>query len=137
MTRCATCANEAIRVIEIEIAGAPYEEMAVCSDCLERLERQYGCPSGPLAPHSILVGLLAEPDGPGFQCKACGHDIENLARTGKLGCVECYHSFADEVLNLVRRSLGGKSHRGKLPPPRRSGGEPQEGADRTWDSGPT
>jgi protein arginine kinase activator len=121
--RCANCGNyTATLQISVQAAGGETEETAVCIDCVERLERQALGALGPLAPHDLLSRLTAEPEDPSFHCPVCGYDVENLVRTGKLGCVQCYSSFAGEVLNLVRRAIGRESHRGKYPPIRSSDG---------------
>ena len=118
--RCASCGNYAATLhIHVEVAGQSPEDSAVCSECVERLERQVIGGAGPLSPHLLLSRLMAEADeDPSFRCPSCGYDVENVVRTGKLGCRQCYASFAEEVLNLVRRAIGRESHRGKLPPPR-------------------
>jgi protein arginine kinase activator len=82
------------------------------------LERQALGGISPLAPHSLLDRILNESEEPSFHCPDCGYDVENLVRTGKLGCRQCYASFSDEVMNLVRRAIGRDSHRGKSPPAR-------------------
>ena len=115
--RCANCGNyTATLQISVQMAGAELEETAVCTECVERLERQALGALGPLAPHGLLARLTAEPEDPSFLCPDCGYDVENLVRTGKLGCVQCYSSFADEVMGLVRRAIGREAHRGKYPP---------------------
>ncbi|MBW3625940.1 MAG: hypothetical protein KY468_21310 [Armatimonadetes bacterium] len=125
--RCARCGNyTATLQISIQTSGGDPEETAVCPECVERLERQALGALGPLAPHGLLARLMADPEEPSFLCPECGYDVENLVRTGKLGCVQCYASFADEVLNLVRRAIGRETHRGKYPPLRLHPSEPDD-----------
>lgn len=115
--RCANCGSyTATLQVSVQMSGSEMEETAVCSECVERLERQALGALGPLAPHGLLARLMADPEDPSFLCPDCGYDVENLVRTGKLGCVQCYASFAEEVLNLVRRAIGRETHRGKYPP---------------------
>ncbi len=115
--RCANCGNySATLQVSVQMAGTESEETAVCPECVERLERQALGTLGPLAPHGLLARLMADPEDSSFHCPDCGYDVENLVRTGKLGCVRCYTSFAEEVLGLIRRAIGRETHRGKYPP---------------------
>ena len=119
-TRCAGCGNyTATLLLTVRMSGASEEETAACPECVERMERQALGNIGPLAPHALLSRMLSEADeDPSFRCPFCGFDVENLARTGKLGCQQCYERFTEDVLDLVRRAIGRETHRGKLPPVR-------------------
>lgn len=115
--RCAVCGNLTATIqIGVAVGGSPLEESAVCAVCVERIERQAMGALGPLAPHALLSRLMVDAEEPSFHCPSCGYDVENLVRTGKLGCQQCYDSFEEEVRNLLRRAVGRESHRGKLPP---------------------
>jgi protein arginine kinase activator len=117
--RCANCGNYTATLhISVEVAGGPSEATAVCGECVERLERQALGGINALAPHALVLRLMNESEEPSFHCPDCGYDVENLVRTGKLGCRQCYYSFSDEVMNLVRRAIGREGHRGKAPPTR-------------------
>jgi protein arginine kinase activator len=117
--RCGNCGSQsATLLIRIVKDGNDPEETAVCLDCSERLERQALGAVGPLSPSALALRLVNKTEEPEFRCPSCGYDIEDLVRTGKLGCRQCYFHFSDEVLNLVQRAIGRAEHRGKTPPAR-------------------
>jgi protein arginine kinase activator len=116
---CGECGdNPASFVITWVKGGGPPEERLICPDCAERLERQAFGTSGPLSPSALVTRLNNHEEEPSFRCPDCGYDIEDLARTGKLGCQNCYVHFAEQVRDMVSRSIGRTQHRGKSPPPR-------------------
>ena len=59
-------------------------------------------------------------------CPACGCSLDNLKRTGKVGCSECYTAFADEMTTYLRSVHGGVIHRGRHPKAYRKKKEIQE-----------
>ena len=119
MVRCANCGNyPAAFRIGVQLGETPDESTVVCPECAEKIQRQALGPVGALAPFDLLTRLLNDPEDSGFLCPVCGYDVENLVRLGKLGCRQCYATFADEVLNLVRRAIGRDTHYGKTPPER-------------------
>jgi protein arginine kinase activator len=53
-------------------------------------------------------------------CPGCGLTFAQFRQTGKVGCFECYETFADQLGPLVSRAqAGGTHHVGKAP--RRAG----------------
>ncbi|MDR1304622.1 MAG: UvrB/UvrC motif-containing protein [Verrucomicrobiales bacterium] len=60
-----------------------------------------------MSPQALVQDLL--------RCGVCGFTGEDLRKTGRLGCPECYRVFAEvltEVLNDCQKSL---THLGKIP----------------------
>jgi protein-arginine kinase activator protein McsA len=49
------------------------------------------------------------------QCPACGTRYSHFARTGRLGCPECYTAFAVQMRQILRRIHGATRHKGKAP----------------------
>jgi protein arginine kinase activator len=49
------------------------------------------------------------------QCPTCGLHYSTFKQTGRLGCAECYVSFASKLRPLLRRIHGSTRHVGKLP----------------------
>ena len=46
-------------------------------------------------------------------CRNCGMSYAEFKRQGRLGCAECYVSFHDELVPLVRRIHGAAQHVGR------------------------
>jgi protein arginine kinase activator len=49
------------------------------------------------------------------RCEKCGSTFEDIARTGTVGCSECYKTFYDKLEPSIRRIHGNAVHRGKIP----------------------
>jgi protein arginine kinase activator len=55
-------------------------------------------------------------DGPGAViCPGCGMRYSQFARTGRLGCAECYQAFQIQLQPILRRVHGATRHAGKAP----------------------
>jgi protein arginine kinase activator len=52
-------------------------------------------------------------------CHTCGLSFSEFARTGLLGCPDCYAAFRDLLAPVIRRAQGQGTHTGKVP--RRAG----------------
>ena len=50
-----------------------------------------------------------------LRCSCCGASFEEIARSGKVGCAECYRTFRDRLMPLIHQIHGGTRHRGKVP----------------------
>ena len=48
------------------------------------------------------------------RCKGCGSTFNDIVRTGKVGCAECYHIFYDRMMPSIQRIHGNTTHTGKM-----------------------
>lgn len=48
------------------------------------------------------------------RCKSCGSSFADIARSGKVGCAECYTNFYDELLPSIQKIHGNIQHTGKV-----------------------
>ncbi len=107
----------------IRIVNGQKMEQYLCEDCARDkgdlgLHPQSKFPFG-----NLLVGMLGQDWFPGPRragheisaCAACGLTHEEFARTGLLGCGECYQSFGSIVDPILRRVHGHHQHAGKIP----------------------
>ncbi len=51
----------------------------------------------------------------GVQCACCGLRFSHFARTGRLGCPECYDAFQAQLPQILRRVHGAVRHKGRGP----------------------
>lgn len=50
------------------------------------------------------------------RCPTCDMTLKDIAQRGKFGCPNCYQTFRDDILDIVRRVQGGQlTHQGKVP----------------------
>ncbi len=91
----------------------------LCSTCAKR--RGFSNPLKnipfPLADFltSMVSGSVAEPDSEmmGLTCSSCGLTYDKFAKTGRLGCGECFNTFRQPLADLLRKIHGSNLHRGK------------------------
>lgn len=48
------------------------------------------------------------------RCECCGSSYEEIARTGKVGCAECYKVFKKKIMPSIIRIHGNTTHTGKV-----------------------
>lgn len=58
---------------------------------------------------SVPVSLSA------VRCDCCGSVFADIAKTGKVGCANCYEIFGNELLPYIKRVHGTTKHIGKKP----------------------
>ncbi|MCL2294592.1 MAG: UvrB/UvrC motif-containing protein [Spirochaetes bacterium] len=48
-------------------------------------------------------------------CYVCGKTLEDLKKTGKTGCPECYKEFSRYITSFLMTNTGSSEHKGKYP----------------------
>ncbi|MPM95797.1 Protein-arginine kinase activator protein [bioreactor metagenome] len=48
------------------------------------------------------------------RCPMCGASFQEIVKSGKIGCAECYDKFYDLLLPSVQRIHGKTAHSGKI-----------------------
>jgi protein arginine kinase activator len=114
---CETCGDrEAARHYRLERADGDTADFYLCLECARRKEARDLQLGENFALSDLLSHLImADPDA-SFYCPGCGYDIENLVRTGRTGCPDCYAHFRAEVDRMLMGSIGHLKHLGKSPP---------------------
>lgn len=49
------------------------------------------------------------------RCEKCGCSFNEIVKTGRVGCADCYRKFYDKLLPSIQRIHGKASHSGKTP----------------------
>lgn len=102
---CEKCGkNEAVYFYSETVNGKK-RSFALCSDCAPN-DTSFGT--------SILSGFFAENPFfksqkqavPAKQCDVCGSTFLEIRKTGKVGCPECYKTFENELMPIIRRIHG-------------------------------
>jgi protein arginine kinase activator len=116
--KCDSCGeNEAIILVHQTI-GTETVELHLCEVCAEKrgISAQDGKIEFSVA--SLLNGLFdqkAESKAPIGPCPDCGLRIDELDKSGRLGCATCATVFQDEIFSLMKKYSRGNQHRGKYP----------------------
>ena len=99
-------------------------ELHFCQECAF----SFGHPDIPFPLENMFKGVLEQMQAklfnPGPQasaaasvvlCTNCGLTGEELKKYGKLGCMACYQSFANEVSVILKNVQSSTRHEGKFP----------------------
>ena len=114
---CQSCEKKQATTHIKTIVNGELKEYRLCSDCAKK----YGYTSflGDVGfDLDKLFGSFMEGFGQSGRtqkrCQCCGSSFEDIAKSGKVGCAECYDTFYEELLPSGRRIHGRTSHTGKL-----------------------
>ena len=116
---CCICKEKEATVHLTKIAGDKMQKVDLCEECAkskgrerpDRLLARRTCCSG-WAPPRKLSRPAAET---GLKCPACGFTQADFKKAGRLGCAECYETFAEPLEGLLKTMHKGTRHVGKVP----------------------
>ncbi len=122
---CQKCGkNEATNYYEYNINGKK-TQVCLCAQCAHEAGMDSFAPLadwgfGGFAMPSMLfpqglLGLGGQKAPSGGRVCSCGATEAEVRRTGRPGCAQCYHTFADLFEPMVRRIHGSAKHTGSAP----------------------
>jgi protein arginine kinase activator len=115
---CCVCKEKEATVHLTQIAAEKMQKVDLCEECAK--QKGVNDPAG-FSLADLLLGLgsttEAEPAAAGAdaKCPACGFTQADFKKAGRLGCAECYKTFADGLDQLLKSMHKGTRHRGKVP----------------------
>jgi protein arginine kinase activator len=113
---CDVCHKNIATVHLTEIVDDKVVEMHICQKCAqlkaEELKEQLSI--------ADLLGGLVDMEGEIkekviLKCSCCGLSYEEFKKKGRLGCRDCYITFKQRLLTLLKRIHGATRHTGKVP----------------------
>ncbi|MEZ0277289.1 MAG: UvrB/UvrC motif-containing protein [Roseimicrobium sp.] len=116
--KCDMCDNEAT-VFLTQIVDGKMTKANLCEKCSK--EKGVTDPAGfQLADFLLGAGpqkksRTATVEDDTLACPSCGFTRAHLKKIGRMGCPECYHTFADDLENMLRAMHKGTRHVGKVP----------------------
>lgn len=129
---CDDCKKNEAVVFMTQICGNQKTEKHLCEECAKKYgEMLLGSSGNGFSVNDFLAGIFNQgQDERELQkaleqstdkCPNCGMSYRDFARTGKIGCSECYTAFNKILQPLLRRIHGSSIHIGKVP--KRTGAE--------------
>jgi len=115
---CCLCKQKEATVHLTQIAGEKMQKVDLCEDCAK--DKGVNDPAG-FSLADMLLGLGASQEmeeaagGPGLKCPQCGFTQADFKKAGRLGCAECYETFAEGLESLLKTMHKGTRHKGKVP----------------------
>lgn len=108
--------NEATYYVEQNINGK-VTKLALCPECA----KEYNSSKfNPFVGLNLLGGLFGVPAvkrdmSEKKRCTLCASTFDEIAKSGRVGCAECYKVFADELESSIKRIHGNVKHVGRNP----------------------
>jgi protein arginine kinase activator len=115
---CCICKEREATVHYTKIDGDKVQKVDLCEECSKT--KGVNDPVGfELA--DLLLGLGAAKEieqsagGVEIKCPRCGFTQADFKKAGRLGCPECYKTFAEGLEGLLKTMHKGTRHVGKIP----------------------
>jgi len=115
---CCICKEKDATVHLTQIAGDKMQKVDLCEECAKH--KGVNDPAG-FSLADLLLGLGASQElqqasgGADVKCPRCGFSQADFKKAGRLGCAECYTTFADGLEGLLKTMHKGVRHVGKVP----------------------
>ena len=117
---CSICKEKAATVHLTQIVGDKMQKLDLCEDCAKAKGINDPTSFG-LADLDLMLGLGASQEieqaagGVELKCPRCGFTQADFKKSGRLGCPECYRTFAEGLGALLKTMHKGTRHTGKAP----------------------
>jgi protein arginine kinase activator len=114
---CDVCKNNEASVFLTQIVEGKMQKVNLCDSCAKA--KGVDDPTG-FALADLLLGLGAAQEiergaGSAQRCLVCGFSQADFKKTGRLGCAQCYETFAEGLNSLLKAMHKGTHHTGKVP----------------------
>ena len=129
---CTICKEKPATVHLTQIVGDKMQKLDLCEDCAKTKGINDPTSFG-LADLDLVLGLGASQQleqaagGVELRCPRCGFTQADFKKSGRLGCPECYRTFAEGLAGLLKTMHKSTRHIGKAPEAMRT---TRENADR-------
>jgi protein arginine kinase activator len=117
---CTICKEKPATVHLTQIVGEKMQKLDLCEDCAKTKGINDPTSFG-LADLDLVLGLGASQQleqaagGVELKCPRCGFTQADFKKSGRLGCPECYVTFAEGLRGLLKTMHKGTRHTGKAP----------------------
>jgi protein arginine kinase activator len=119
---CSICKEKEATVHLTKIVGDKMQKVDVCEGCAKSTGMNDPTAFS-LADELFGLGAALEIEqaagGTGLKCPACGFTQADFKKAGRLGCPQCYETFAEPLEGLLKTMHKGTRHVGKVPEPLR------------------
>ncbi|HHY86979.1 MAG TPA: excinuclease ABC subunit B [Verrucomicrobia bacterium] len=115
---CCICKEREATVHLTQIADNKMQKVDLCEECAKN--KGVNDPTG-FSLADLLLGLGASQEieqasgGADTRCPRCGFTQADFKKAGRLGCPECYKTFAEGLETLLKSMHKGTRHVGKVP----------------------
>ena len=115
---CENCKKNTATTYFKQTVNGKTREVFLCSECAAKLGlgdtfSNFGNFGFGLSAMSDLLGGFSAPVA--AKCPTCGISLNEVSKSGMMGCADCYDTFRDYLRRLLPRISGNKVHTGKVP----------------------
>ena len=110
---CQVC-NKALATSHIHsVVNGIVKDVYLCSDCAKNYKlHDFKNDSF----EDMLLSLFNDAiNTKSVKCDCCGLTFEEIKRSGRMGCGQCYQTFAQQLIPMVQKIHGSTRHLGKSP----------------------
>ena len=117
---CQNCKKHEATTHIKRIVNGESTEAHLCADCAKSLGYSNAFSDFGFG-FSDMLSSLFEPAAVGrlsnsvLRCEKCGCTFNDIVKSGKVGCADCYRTFYSELLPYLKRVHGTVKHTGKIP----------------------
>lgn len=115
---CDICGNNEATVHVTEILDDKMTELHLCEECAKKkgeVMKQTFSLADLLAGLTDIGAVLDPDEAIRLKCPGCGQTYKDFRKIGRLGCDQCYETFKESLVRLLKRIHGSNQHVGKVP----------------------
>lgn len=113
---CDACGEKAASIHLTQVVNEEVKKIHLCEECAADSGLDV---NSPLSLTDVLLGLggqkESDPQMPDKTCPVCQMRFSDFKKTSRLGCQNCYDTFARELAPLLDGMHKGNQHVGKVP----------------------
>ena len=124
------CQKKEAKIHLTDVKDGKLKKVDLCEECAKA--KGVDDPTG-FALADLLMGLGASEElaagsdsGPELACPTCGFTQADFKKSGRLGCPDCYTTFAEGLGGVLKTMHKGTRHAGKIPRALRLGRDIQD-----------
>lgn len=113
---CDLCKKNTATVRLIAVMDGTRLERNLCASCVAKQRSQLRTEGVQSMLSAIIEGASRAPQRhPGLCCSACGMEYDDFLKTNRLGCMQCYLDFREQLRPMLLRLHGHAEHVGRVP----------------------
>ncbi len=110
---CDKCSKNEATLHYTQIVNGKKMEQHLCSECAGKMENTFTFDD--IFKNVFNINGIGSYGRKVLKCEDCGLTIDELNKTGKLGCAKCCETFGDALEPALKNIHSGTVHKGKRP----------------------